>query len=80
MTKDEKIKKWGETWKTAESNLNAVKRQELQQEDYYLKRRDLLNSMLNYAFEHREIRYTSGLVEMQKWFKKIYEQTISGEK
>ncbi len=80
MTEDEKIQKWVQMWKTAASNLNAVKRQELQQEDYYLKHRELLNSMLQYAFEQREIRYTSGLVEQQKWFRKIYEQTLSGEK
>ena len=51
------------------ANLTAIKRKELQQEDYYIKNREILNGMLKYACEHRKTRKSSGLVEQQRLFK-----------
>ena len=68
------IKKWIETWKTASSSLEKIKSKELQSANYYQKNLTLLNEMLQYAFDHRTVRLTSGLVEMQKIFKKFHKK------
>ncbi len=57
------LEKWVETWEQAESALESVKISELRANDYYLRNQRLLNDMLQYAFEHRELRLSSGLVE-----------------
>ncbi len=66
---DEQIKRWVAAWDRAGSHLSVIKRKELQKADYYLKNRATLNGMLSYAFEHRTIRQSSGLVEQQRLFK-----------
>lgn len=73
-TKIKELQKWVKTWEQAESALKSVKIGELSANDYYLQNRMLLNEMLQYAFEHREIRLSSGLVEQQKLFKKFHQQ------
>lgn len=72
MNKSEKkeLQKWVETWKRAESALDSVKLKELRAPDYYRRNRALLNEMLQYAYEHRQVRFSSGLVEQQKLFMK----------
>ncbi|MBN2411657.1 hypothetical protein JXQ31_08190 [candidate division KSB1 bacterium] len=69
-----KEKKWVQTWEKAGKSLREIKKNELRSENYYSRNRHLLNDMLHYAFEHRKIRLTSGLVEMQKYFKKYHSQ------
>lgn len=66
-----KIEKWVNTWKKAEPALDEVKLKELRAVDYYNHNQALLNEMLRYAFEHRETRLTSGLIEQQKIFMKL---------
>ena len=68
------IKKWIEAWETANSSMEKIKAKELQSTDYYQKNFALLNEMLQYAFDHRTVRLTSGLVEMQKIFKKFHKK------
>ena len=65
------IIKWVNTWKKAGTSLARVKRSELQSKDYYKKNQMLINDMLQYAFDHRTIRFKSGLIEQQKIFMKI---------
>ena len=72
MTKDEQIKKWVTTWEKAGESLESEKKAELQDENYYLKNREVLNQMLQYAFDHRRVRLNSGLVIQQKFFKSFY--------
>ena len=55
------------------------KKQELQDMDYYIKNRDLLNALLQYAFDHRTVRYTSGLAIQQKYFKAYYLKYVKSE-
>ncbi len=69
------IKKWIDVWNTASVSLHAIKTNELRAEDYYEKNFDLLNEMLWYAFENRTVKFTSGLVEQQKYFRKFYEKS-----
>ncbi len=66
--------KWIQTWDKAGLSLKKVKKNELCRENYYSQNQNFLNDMLHYAFEHREIRLTSGLVEQQKYFKKYHRQ------
>jgi len=68
------IEKWLETWERAGSALDRVKLNELRAGDYYHRNQKLLNEMLQYAFEHRQPRSTSGLIEQQKIFMKLKQQ------
>ena len=70
-TKIKKIEKWVNTWKKAGPALDEVKLKELRSVDYYNHNQALLNEMLRYAFEHREPRLSSGLIEQQKIFMKL---------
>ncbi len=76
MTESERktIKKWINAWKEASSALQEIKIQELQSDDYYEKNKQFLNEMLQYAYEHRTVRLSSGLVEQQKFFMKLREK------
>ena len=73
-SKRKEIEKWIETWEKAASALDKVKLNELRADDYYDQNQVLLNEMLQYAFEHRELRLSSGLVEQQKIFIKLNKQ------
>lgn len=66
---------WVKTWKAAGEALKDIKRQELQQYDY-AKNLPILEDMLQWAYEHRTLRLTSGLVEQQRWFSKMREQLL----
>jgi hypothetical protein len=68
------IKKWIDVWKEAGSALQEIKIKELRSDDYYQKNKQFLNGMLQYAFEHRTVRLTSGLVEQQRIFMKLREK------
>jgi len=71
--------KWVAAWDRAGSNLSAIKKKELQNEDYYFKNREILNDMLQYAAEHRTNRKSSGLVEQQRLFKLLHlKNRVSG--
>ncbi|MBC8382754.1 MAG: hypothetical protein H8E22_02885 [Candidatus Cloacimonetes bacterium] len=73
-SKRKKIEKWIETWEKAELALYRIKINELRATDYYSQNLVLLNEMLQYAFEHRKLRLSSGLVEQQKIFMKLYKK------
>jgi len=77
MNKNDQIKRWVKTWKKAQSSLHSIRVAELRDENYYLKNREILNSMLQYAFDHHKIRYHSGLVDQQKFFKQYYLQRLN---
>lgn len=72
------MKKWIDAWEKAGASLQEIKRNELQSDDYYQKNLPLLNQMLQYAFDHRTVRLSSGLIELQqilmKWYSKKSEQ------
>jgi len=63
-------KKWIETWKHAGVALKEIKRRELQNFDYE-KNQATIDEMLQWAFDHRKVRLTSGLVEQQRCFMKM---------
>ncbi len=66
----ENAQRWIESWKRATVALKAVKRHELRTYDY-AKNQAIVDGMLQWAFEHREVRLSSGLVEQQRLFMKI---------
>lgn len=74
MNDDNKIKKWIAAWEKTDSLLAEIKRQELQEEDYYTRNRETLNGLLQYAADNRIIRNSSGLVEQQRLFKILFLQ------
>jgi hypothetical protein len=74
----EQIQRWVDTWQQAGEALKKIKRQELQQYDY-IKNRPLIDRMLQWAYEHRTERLTSGLVEQQQWFMKLRAQQQKAE-
>ena len=72
MKNDDRIKKWVKTWENASSALYSIKIAELQDAKYYPKNREILNNMLQYAFDHHIIRKSSGLVIQQNIFKRYF--------
>jgi hypothetical protein len=68
--KDDVIR-WIKTWQKAGTALTRIKKAELQNPEYYKKNLALLNEMLWYAFLHRTDRKTSGLIEQQRFFRKL---------
>jgi len=70
-TNRKEIEKWVKTWKQASSKLEVIKENELRAPDYYTRNMDFLNAMLEFAFEHREILLSSGLIEQQRIFMKL---------
>ena len=78
-SKRKKIEKWIETWEKAGLALDRVKLNELRACDHYSQNIVLLNEMLQYTFEHREIRLSSCLVEQQKLFMKLNKRWIIHE-
>lgn len=72
MNKNDQIKHWVSTWQKADSSLKAIKILELRKKDYYLKNRDVLNKMLQYAFDKHNVRIFSGMVTQQNIFKSYY--------
>lgn len=74
----ERMARWVDTWKRAGHALKAVKRKELQEYDYF-KHQAVVDEMLQWAYDHRKIRSTSGLVEMQRYFMKMKDQKLQGK-
>ena len=68
------IEKWVKTWQKAGRALDRAKLEDIRSPDYYSKNLEILNEMLQYAFEHRQLRLSSGLVEQQKIFMKLKRQ------
>lgn len=66
----EQMAKWVETWNRAGSALKEIKRRELQRFDY-AKNQAIIDEMLQWAFDNRTVRLSSGLVEQQKIFMKM---------
>jgi hypothetical protein len=72
------MKQWVQTWQQADEALQQVKKQELRTYDYAGSLPGL-DSMLQWAYEHRNIRRSSGLVEQQRWFMKWRDQQAVSE-
>ena len=70
----EGIKRWVDIWQKAGSSLEEIKLNELRAVNYYEKNQALLNEMLKYAFEHRTVRFSSGLIEQQQIFMKYHKK------
>ncbi|MBF0409153.1 MAG: hypothetical protein HQM10_17525 [Candidatus Riflebacteria bacterium] len=58
-------------WKNAGSALEKIHDEELQN---YVYDSEIVDSMIELGLLHAEIRVTSGLVEMQKYFRKWHEK------
>jgi len=56
-------KKWIKIWQQAGDSFASIRLNELRSPDYYSRRQWLLNEMLTYAFEHRTVRFSRGLIE-----------------
>lgn len=76
MYKNEQAKRWVATWQKADTSLRSIKIMELRNKDYYLKNRDILNNMLQYAFDKQTARVFSGLVIQQNIFKSYYSKHL----
>lgn len=70
------IKNWIDIWEKAGTSLQEIKFNEFRSDNYYQKNQLLLNEMLHYAFEHRTVRLSSGLIEQQQIFMKFYNKEL----
>ncbi len=68
--REKQLKIWVQTWQRAEKALAELKLKELRDPNYYKKNMLLLNEI---SVNRERISKSSGLVEMQKWFRKIHE-------
>jgi hypothetical protein len=73
------IIKWMAAWKKASSAIEDLKRKELRAPDYFEKNRRVLDVMLQYACDNRREKLSSGLVEQQRWFKKLRNRKAAGQ-
>ena len=74
-SQQDNAQQWIESWKRASVALKAIKRHELRNYDY-VKNQAIVDGMLQWAFEHRELRLDSGLVEQQRLFIKMKSSLI----
>lgn len=74
-TEREQLQRYAQTWQAAGEALAQIKRQELLAYDYQ-QNLPLIDAMLQWAYEHRTPRLTSGLVEQQYWFMKMREHLL----
>jgi hypothetical protein len=65
----ENIKRWAEAWERAEIVMEKEKSERLTDPDYYTKTMAQFGDMLNYATDNSPVEMTSGLIEMQRYFK-----------
>ena len=72
-TDRETIGKWVKTWNRAASGLNKIKQEELSSYNYS-KNKAAIDGMLQWACKHGKMRFTSGLIEQQRIFKKAREK------
>ena len=70
---EKQLKIWVQAWQQAEKVLAELKLKELRNPNYYEKNIFLLNEILKISANRLEVSKSSGLVEMQKWFRKIHE-------
>jgi hypothetical protein len=66
-------KKWVETWKLAAEDLERIKRKEIRELDTY-KTIQLLCESADYTQPPYAPKPWSGLIELQRWFKKAAER------
>ena len=72
------IAEWIATWEKAACSLEEIRRKELRAADYYEKNKNLTNDMLQYAFEHRQVRLCTGLVDQQRVFIQFHKKQLTG--
>jgi len=70
MDQRELIERWVATWEEVGPELDALRRQEIQQTDR-LKALAILEQPFNQALRSLPPRRSSGLVEMQEYFAKL---------
>ena len=70
MDERESMRRWVETWKEAGPALEAIRRREIREADN-LQVLALLEEGFNHALRTLPARESSGLVEMQSWFRKL---------
>ena len=74
----EMLRQWVERWKVAGEALERIKRRERRGYDV---ERDFpaIDAMLQWAYEHRRPRPTSGLIEQQRLFMQWREQLLQAK-
>ena len=70
MDEREMMRRWVQTWKQAAPELEAIHRREIREADN-LSVLALLEGAFNHAIRERPPRPSSGMVEMQDWFRKL---------
>ena len=70
MDERDAMRRWVETWQQAAPELEAIHRKEVRTADN-LEVLALLESAFNQALRTRPPRTSSGMVEMQAWFRKL---------
>jgi len=66
----EEIDRWVQVWERADRALMQVRRRELMSYDYG-RNLPVIDEMLRWACENAIPRTTTGLVEQQRWFRKL---------
>ncbi len=72
----QEIERWIGAWRRASISLIEAKKSELRSKDYYEKNRIILDEMLQYSCDYSKVRLSSGLIEQQRLFLKMKENTV----
>ena len=70
MDERELTRLWVKTWQQAGPELEAIRRREIEQADN-LQVLALLEGAFHHATRTMPMRESSGMVEMQEWFRKL---------
>ncbi len=68
--KKKQLVQWIKQWERTDKVLREIKKQELKAYDYQ-KNLPIINGMLQWACDHSQPSLSSGLLEQQKFFKKL---------
>jgi hypothetical protein len=70
MDEREDLRRWVQTWKDAGPELEAIRRREIREADN-LQVLATLEEVFNHSLRTMPPRSSSGMVEMQAWFRKL---------
>jgi hypothetical protein len=70
MDEREDLRRWVRTWKDAGPELEAIRRREIREADN-LEVLAILEEAFNHSLRTLPPRPSSGMVEMQAWFRKL---------
>ena len=74
---EKQLRAWVQAWQQADKELTEMKLKELREPNYYKKNMFILNELLKISVNRPNDSKSSGLIELQRWFKVIHKKRIN---